>query len=100
MTTTKPDRIAIENVLQPGKTYNVDAAKFGAMREAVLASLPASAPGMTPAELKQAALGHLPESLFPGGEKAGWWIKAVQLDLEAKKLIARAATPPVRLRRI
>lgn len=100
MTTAKPGRIAIENVLQPGKTYTVDAAKFGAMREAVFASLPASAPGMTPGELKQAALPRLPESLFPGGEKAGWWVKAVQLDLEAKKLIARAATPPVRLYRI
>lgn len=100
MTTTKPNRIAIENVLQPGKTYNVDAAKFGAMRDAVLASLPATAPGITVPELKQAALPRLPESLFPGGEKAGWWIKAVQLDLEAKKLIARAAMPPVRLYRI
>lgn len=98
--TTKPGKIAIENVLQPGKTYNVDAARFTAMRDAVLASLPAAAPGMTVAELKQAALTHLPESLFPGGEKAGWWIKAVQLDLEAKGQIARAATPPVRLYRI
>lgn len=33
-------------------------------------------------------LAHLPESLFPGGAKAGWWTKAVQLDLEAKGLIA------------
>jgi hypothetical protein len=100
MTTTKPGRIAIENVLQPGKTYNVDAAKFGAMRDAVLASLPAAAPGITLPELKQAALTRLPESLFPGGEKAGWWIKAVQLDLEAKQLIARAPVAPVRLYRL
>lgn len=98
--TAKSDKIAIENVLQPGKTYNVDAAKLNAMRDAVLACLPAAAPGITVADLKQAALPRLPESLFPGGEKAGWWIKAVQLDLEAKKRIARAANPPVRLYRI
>jgi hypothetical protein len=93
-------RIAIQNVLQPGKTYNVDAAKFTAMRDAVLDSLPSAPPGMTPGELKQAAMHRLPESLFPGGAKAGWWLKAVQLDLEAKGLIVRAATPPVRLRRV
>ena len=58
--TTKPGKIAIENVLQPGKTYNVDATKFTAMRAAVLASLPATTPGMTVPELKQAALTRLP----------------------------------------
>lgn len=38
----------------------------------------------------------LPE-LFPGGEKASWWLKAVQLDLEAKGVIARGSKGPVRL---
>lgn len=95
--TNKPERIEIENVLQPGKTYRVDAAKFAAMRDAMLAALPASAPGLTPAQIKQAVLPSLPEALFPGGDKAGWWIKAVQLDLEAKGVIARAPTAPVRL---
>jgi hypothetical protein len=88
------NRIEIENVLQPGKTYRVDAAKFNAMREAVLAALPHRLPGLTPAELKEEVL-----SCFPGGDKAGWWLKAVQLDLEAKGEIARAPQPPVRLHR-
>jgi hypothetical protein len=92
-------RIDIENVLQPGKTYRVDAAKFSAMREAVLASLPHRLPGLTPAELKEEVLPRLPGDLFPGGDKAGWWLKAVQLDLEAKGEIARAPQPPVRLHR-
>ena len=96
----KPDRVEIENVLQPGKTYRVDAAKFAAMRETMLAALPDEAPGLTPAEIKARVLGRLPEALFPGGDKAGWWIKAVQLDLEAKRAIARAATAPVRLYRL
>ncbi|MES2987313.1 MAG: hypothetical protein V4808_05360 [Pseudomonadota bacterium] len=96
----KPERVEIENVLQPGKTYRVDAEKFAAMREAMLAVVPGEAPGLTPAEIKGHVLAHLPDSLFPGGDKAGWWIKAVQLDLEAKRVIARAPTPPVRLYRI
>lgn len=97
---SKPNRIAIENVIQPGKTYNVDAGKFAAMRDAVLASLPTSPPGMTVPELKAEVLPRLPDSLFPGGEKAGWWIKAVQLDQGAKRVIARADGSPVRLYRL
>jgi len=96
----KTERIEIENVLQPGKTYRVDAGKFAAMRDAVLAELPGEQPGLTPAELKVRVLGRLPQFLFPGGDKAGWWMKAVQLDLEAKRVIARAPTAPVRLHRL
>jgi hypothetical protein len=94
------DRIEIENVIQPGKTYRVDAAKFGAMRDAVLASLPGAAPGLTVPALKAAVLPRLPDALFPGGDKAGWWLKAVQLDQEAKGAIARAPGSPVRLYRL
>jgi hypothetical protein len=96
----KTERIEIENVLQPGKTYRVDAEKFAAMRDAVLAELPGEQPGLTPAELKGRVLGRLPDALFPGGDKAGWWLKAVQLDLEAKGAIGRAAKAPVRLFRL
>lgn len=91
-------KLAIENVLQPGKTYNVDAGKYQAMRDAYLTVLPAH-PGMTAAEVGRAVLAHLPGDLFPQGEKAGWWAKAVQLDLEAKGVIVRHGTP-VRLSRV
>jgi hypothetical protein len=40
---------------------------------------------------------HLPEDLYPGGAKAGWWMKTVQLDLEAKGAIVREKTTPLRL---
>lgn len=91
------EKIEIENVGQPGKTYRVDADKFSAMKAAVLAALPQAAPGMSVSDLIAAVKPSLPEDLFPGGGKAGWWVKAVQLDLEAKKIIARADRPPVRL---
>ena len=90
-------KLKIENVLQPGKTYAVDAAKFDAMRKAYLTHVPQSGPGATPAEIQKALIPSLPQSLFPGGEKAGWWAKAVQLDLEAKGIIRRSPTAPVRL---
>jgi hypothetical protein len=42
----------------------------------------------------------LPTDLFPGGEKRGWWIKTVQLDLEAKDEIERSDTKPLRWYRV
>lgn len=94
------EKIEIENVGQPGKTYRVDAVKFAAVKDAVLATLPSQAPGMAVSELIAGVKPILPQDLFPEGEKAGWWVKAVQLDLEAKKVIARADKPPVRLYRL
>ena len=93
----KPEKLKIENVLQPGKTYSVDGVMFAAMKAAVLAVVPPKMPGITPAEIQRAVLPLLPQDLFPGGEKSGWWMKAVQLDLEAKKILTRSEKPPVRL---
>ncbi len=90
--------IEVENVGQPGKLYRVDAAKYAAMREAMLAILPAQKPGLPVAEIIAAVKPRLPQDLFPGGETAGWWVKCVQLDLEAKKLLGRTPSP-VRLYR-
>jgi hypothetical protein len=66
------------------------------MKAALLQVLPTDAPGLTAAEAKAALLPHLPEALFPGGSTAGWWLKCVQLDLEAKSVIHRAATKPLK----
>lgn len=94
------DKIEVQNVTSPGRTTRVDRAKYEAARAALMAVLPAEAPGMTPAEAQKAMVPHLPEDLFPGGEKVGWWMKCVQLDLEAKGLLTRAPKPPVRLWRV
>ncbi len=91
------DKIEIENMASPGHTYRVDKAKYLAMKTALLKTLPAKAPGLTVAEAKAKVLPLLPQDLFPGGDKAGWWLKAAQLDLEAKGEIEREATKPLRL---
>ena len=90
-------KIAIENVISPGHKRNVDRAKFMAMHDALMAVLPTDPPGLTVAEAKAVLLPILSDELFPGGDKAGWWIKAVQLDQEAKGTIKRAPGSPVRL---
>tara|TARA_R110002020_G_scaffold183962_4_gene380557 strand:+ start:583 stop:882 length:300 start_codon:yes stop_codon:yes gene_type:complete len=91
------DKIEIENFTSPGKVYRVDRTKFEAMREALLSVLPSGKPGIAVAQAKALLLPMLPQDLFPGGEKAGWWLKAAQLDLEAKGVVQRETTKPLRL---
>lgn len=93
------DRIEIESITSPHHVQRVDRARYMAMRKALLAVLPDAPPGITVADAKAALLKHLSQEHFPGGEKAGWWLKAVQLDLEAKGVIARGTAKPVRLYR-
>ena len=89
------EQVTVENVNHPGRTSRVDAAKYAAMRSALLAVLPGSPPGLTQKAMAAAVLEHLPEELFPGGATAGWWAKTVQLDLEAKGLVARTDAKPL-----
>ncbi|MCB1518505.1 MAG: hypothetical protein KDJ19_12920 [Hyphomicrobiaceae bacterium] len=90
-----PKKIEIENVMTPGRITRVDKAKYLAMESALLSVLPSGAPGITIAEAKRQLLPLLPQDLYPGGEKAGWWLKAAQLNLEAKGRIIRLATKPL-----
>jgi hypothetical protein len=92
----RDDKIAVENVNVPGKTYRVNAAKYQAIKQAMLEALPKSEPGMTQAEIREAVIPLLPEQLFPRGSTAGWWAKTVQLDLEAKGTVIREPTKPLR----
>jgi hypothetical protein len=71
-----------------------------AMRRAMLEVLPSEEPGLTQAEMREAVIAHLPEDLYPGGAKAGWWAKTVQLDLEAKGIVVRKPTKPLRWHRV
>ena len=88
------DKIEVENVNTTGKTTRVDAAKYHAMRDAMIAVMTDATP-MTAQAIKEAAKAHLPENLFPGGATSGWWQKSVQLDLEAKGLMKRHQTKPL-----
>ena len=94
------EKIEVENPNSPGRVTRVDAAKYNAMRAAIMAAIPRAPPGCTVAELKSKILPLLPSEVFPGGATAGWWLKCVQLDLEAKKAIGRARGSPVRLHKV
>lgn len=92
------DKIDVENVNTPGKTTRVDSAKYAAMRRALMAGMPPDRL-MTVKDIRAALEPHLDQTLFPGGATAGWWLKCVQLDLEAKGILTRAKGSPVRLSR-
>jgi hypothetical protein len=99
MATNKTVKIAIQNVNHPGDVRRVDADMYEAMKRAFLKILPETSPGLTEATIREHVIAHLPEELFPEGAKAGWWTKAVQLDLEARGLVAREKTKPLRWRK-
>ncbi len=94
-----PLRLTVENVNVPGYSTTVDAVKYRAMHRALVKILPARPPGLTQAEMIGAVVRHLPRDLFPGGAKAGWWAKTVQLDQEAKGTIVRETGRPLRWHR-
>jgi uncharacterized protein (DUF1697 family) len=91
------DRMTVENVIHPGRTRTVDGTMYRAAREALLRVLSSESPGLTLDQAREAYVPHLPEDLFPGGAKAGWWFKTVQLDLEAKGIIVREPVSPLRV---
>lgn len=94
------DKVEVISITTPGRVERLDRTKFEAMRDALLDVLPAEAPGLTVAQAKERLLPLLSQDIYPGGDKAGWWLKAVQLDQEARGVIARAAGSPVRLYRL
>ncbi len=93
-------KIAVQNVNVPGYSHLVDAEKYQAMRAVMLKVLPSKSPGLTQAEMWDALKAHAPKRLFPDSGKVGWWMKCVQLDLEAKRLLKRELTKPLRWHRV
>ena len=94
------DKIAVENVNHPGALRRVDATMYATMREAYLSVVPDRHPGLTISEIHARLPARLPEDVFPDAVRAGWWAKTVQLDLEAKGVIARTDERPLRLYKV
>jgi hypothetical protein len=86
---TKATKIAIENVVSPGRTRLVGATKYEALKNVLLRITPTKSPGLSAVEMREKMLPMLPQDLWPNGEKVGWWQKAVQLDLGAKGVLCR-----------
>ncbi len=89
------DKIEVQNVNVPGQVNRVSTIKYQPMRAALLKVLPSTAPGMTYEQMLAAVKPLLPDAQFPGGKTSGWWLKTVQLDLEAKGLMHRSESRPL-----
>ncbi len=100
MAKPEEEKVVVENVNVPGHTSRVNAEKYHAMKKAFLCILPAREPGLTQKEIQTAVVDYLPEALFPAGATSGWWAKTVQLDLEAKGLVIREKTKPLRWHKV
>lgn len=86
-------KIEVENVNAPDHKVTLNAEKYGAMYAAMMAVI--GAEPMTYAAIKDGILPVLSEKYYPEGKTSGWWIKAVQLDLEAKGTIIGHKTKPL-----
>ena len=89
-------KIEVENVNHPGHVTRVDAVKYAAAKTALLAILSGQEQGLTQTEMMAAIKVQIDQTLFSNGAKSGWWMKTVQLELEAKGQINRIATKPLR----
>lgn len=79
---------------------NIDAAKYEAMKAALLAIVPADDAGFPFQDLGEAVKPHLPDKLFANAS-VSWYVVTVKLDLEARGLIERVpGARPQRVRRV
>lgn len=97
MTKSNPSSsIEVQTINVPGSARRVNQEKYQFIKNVMLSILPSSSPGLTQKEMLEIIRKESAGSLFPGGERSGWWAKIVQLDLEAKKIIIRENTKPLR----
>jgi hypothetical protein len=92
--------VVVRTPNKPGYSSRVDAESYEAMRKTMMKVLPRKAPGLTQAEMWAALVRAAPKKFFATRGKVGWWMKSVQLDLEAKKVVVREATKPLRWHRV
>lgn len=99
--------IDAKNVNHPGYAEPLNERKYTVIRDAMLAILPGPAgdESMTCADLEERVKQRLdeqqvPSKMFPKPGSVRWYLKAVQLDLEARGEIERVPrASPIRLRR-
>jgi hypothetical protein len=91
--------IATRNPRAGKKAPRVNAARYEAMRGAILAVVPGKGEGIPFAALPRLVAGRLPKDVFRGAS-VPWYVATVKLDLEARGLLRRVpGSRPQRLLR-
>jgi len=60
---------------------------YNEMCRVTLIVLPETPPWLSQMEIRAAVVTNLSPKLFPSNTKADWWLKLVQVDLEAKSIL-------------
>jgi len=97
--------IRAKNVNHDGYSEPLNAEKYEHIRDAILTVLAVDSEGITFSELEGRVADWLreheiPSTLFTKPGSVRWYVKAVELDLEARELIERVpGVRPLRLRK-
>jgi len=92
----KTVKIEVFNINIPGRSSYVQRDKYEEVKRVLKSYMPKESPGLTQDELSSLVIEHVSEAVFDDRRKAGWWMKTVQLDLEARQVVVREKTKPVR----
>jgi hypothetical protein len=80
----KEDMIEVFNINKPGQSSFVRKDKYEEVKRVLKALMPDTSPGLTQDEMARLVVENVSGSVFEDRNKGGWWMKAVQLDLEAR----------------
>ena len=95
----KATTVATKNPGKGKKAPRIDAARYDAMKAALLAVVPRAGDGVRFADLADLVEKRLPSATFKGASIL-WYVTTVKLDLEARGLIRRVpGSSPQRLLR-
>jgi len=94
MPTSASATVQLRNPDPKKKGPRMDKATYAVVRKAALATLPATAPGMTLEEFRSALADRLARTKgWDQSLSAMWYGMAIKLDLEARGELQRAGTP-------
>ena len=94
--TGKDDMIEVFNINKPGQSSFVRKDKYEEVKRVLKALMPDTSPGLTQDEMAMLVVENVSGTVFEDRNKAGWWMKAVQLDLEARQVMIREKSSPLR----
>ena len=92
----KLEKIEVFNVNKPGSSSFVQKDKYEEVKRVLRELMPAASPGLTQDEMAALVVENVSGTVFEDMNKAGWWMKTVQLDLEARQVMIRESTKPAR----
>lgn len=92
----KKETTEVFNINKPGTSSFVQKDKYEEVKRVLKAFMPTRSPGLTQDEMASLVIDHVSEDVFDDRTKAGWWMKTVQLDLEARKTMIRENAKPLR----